>query len=376
MADEFADRLIAFAKRNVDLADRCANEESTKMFLVLPFVNFLGYDDRNPHEVCPEHAADFSDKYKNRVDYAILQSDNPIIAIECKCCGLTLKDERGQLRSYFNAAPTVKMGLLTDGLIFEFYADSDEPNMMDEKAFLSVNLRDIANGRLDESVVEGLRSLQKGQFDPENIGAEAKRKLVFQKFLHEITQISEKPSEAFTRMLLKTVGIHHVRDKALPEFQELVGAAFREFVNVKILQRLELTKAAPSTPVQPDVVSVAEAADDSHSIITTEVELHVFRFAKQRLAFLVKDERLFDAIDKVKFVDRKGKFVVYYERERRGRLFDFFEGGARGPKYRFAFADYPEEVTTDALVGSVIDEPLLQVFAKRVAGEHTAAVSD
>lgn len=376
MADEFADRLIAFAKRNVNLADRCANEESTKMFLVLPFVNFLGYDDRNPHEVCPEHAADFSDKYKNRVDYAILQSDNPIIAIECKCCGLTLKDERGQLRSYFNAAPTVKMGLLTDGLIFEFYADSDEPNMMDEKAFLSVNLRDIANGRLDESVVEGLRSLQKGQFDPENIGAEAKRKLVFQKFLHEITQISEKPSEAFTRMLLKTVGIHHVRDKALPEFQELVGAAFREFVNVKILQRLELTKAAPSTPIQPDAVSVAEAADDSHSIITTEVELHVFRFAKQRLAFLVKDERLFDAIDKVKYVDRKGKFVVYYERERRGRLFDFFEGGARGPKYRFAFADYPEEVTTDALVGSVIDEPLLQVFAKRVAGEHTAAVSD
>ena len=65
-------------------------------------------------------------------------------------------------------------------------------------------------------------------------------KLVFQKFLYEITQISEKPSEAFTRMLLKTVGIHHVRDKALPEFQELVGAAFREFVNVKILQRLRI----------------------------------------------------------------------------------------------------------------------------------------
>ena len=27
----------------------------------------------------------------------------------------------------------------------------------------------------------------------------------------------------------------------------------------------------------------------------------------------------------------------------------------RGPKYRFAFADCPEEVTTDKLVGSVID---------------------
>ena len=59
MADEFSDKLIAFAKRNINSAERCTNEESTKMFLVLPFVNFLGYDDRNPHEVCPEHAADF-----------------------------------------------------------------------------------------------------------------------------------------------------------------------------------------------------------------------------------------------------------------------------------------------------------------------------
>jgi len=321
MADEFSDKLMSFAKRSVNFAESCTNEESTKMFLVLPFINFLGYDISNPQEVCPEYAADFSDKYKNRVDYAILQGGNPIIATECKCCGSALKDERGQLRSYFNAAITVKMGLLTDGLIFEFYADSDEPHMMDEKAFLSVNLRDIANGRLDESVVEGLRSLQKGRFDPENIGAEAKRKLVFQKFLHEITKISENPSEAFTRMLLRTVGIRHVRDK-LPEFQELVGAAFREFVNVKILQRLELTKAATSPAVQPEAVTPAEPTNDARSIVTTEVELEVFRFAKQRLAFLVKDEDLFDAIGKVKFIDRKGKFVVYYDRERRGRLFD------------------------------------------------------
>ena len=42
MADEFSDKLIAFAKRNINSAERCTNEESTKMFLVLPFVNFLG----------------------------------------------------------------------------------------------------------------------------------------------------------------------------------------------------------------------------------------------------------------------------------------------------------------------------------------------
>lgn len=372
MPDEFGERLIAFAKRNVGLSDRCTNEESTKMFLVLPFVSFLGFDDRNPLEVCPEHHADFSEKYKNRVDFAILENDQPIIAIECKCCGAALKDERGQLRSYFNAAPTVKMGVLTDGLVFEFYADSDEPNMMDEKAFLSFNLRDIANGRLDESVADGLKSLQKGQFDPENIGAEAKRKLIFQKFLQEITQLAEKPNETFTRMLLKTVGIQNVRDKALPDFQELVGAAFREFVNVKILQRLELTRGSiPAAPAPMEPVAALEPAKDS-PVLPSDTELEVLAFVKHRLAFLVNDETLFEAIQKIAYSDYKGKFVVFYERERRGRLFDFWEGGNRGAKYRFAFADIAEEVATDRLSGTVIDAPLLQVFKKRVQGEAAA----
>ena len=71
MAEEFAQKFKAFAERLVGLASRCGNEESTKLFLILPFLHFLGYDDRNPDEVCPEHAADFSEKYKNRVDFAI-----------------------------------------------------------------------------------------------------------------------------------------------------------------------------------------------------------------------------------------------------------------------------------------------------------------
>jgi predicted type IV restriction endonuclease len=32
----------------------------------------LGYDVANPDEVFPEHHADFSEKYQNKVDYAIL----------------------------------------------------------------------------------------------------------------------------------------------------------------------------------------------------------------------------------------------------------------------------------------------------------------
>src|SRR5271168_1305105 len=224
----------------VMLAPRCNNEESTKLFLVLPFLNFLGYDDRNPDEVCPEHGADFSEKYKNRVDFAILKGNAPVIAIECKTLGMALKDERGQLRSYFNAAPTVKMGVITDGLVYEFYADSDEPNMMDQTAFLALDLREVAKGKIEDSVEEGLRSLQKSNFDPENIGAEAKRKLIFQNVIQQIAKLDEEPTEPFVRMLLQTAGLSHVRTKALTEFRDITRSAFREFVNLRILQRLDI----------------------------------------------------------------------------------------------------------------------------------------
>ena len=37
MSDDFRQKLATFAARAVDLALRCANEESTKLFLILPF---------------------------------------------------------------------------------------------------------------------------------------------------------------------------------------------------------------------------------------------------------------------------------------------------------------------------------------------------
>ena len=225
MSEDFRQKVRLFSERVVGVAPRCINEESTKLFLILPFLSLLGYDVTNPDEVCPEHNADFSEKYKNRVDFAILKNGSPIIAIECKTLGMALRDERGQLRSYFNAAPTVKMGVISDGLAYEFYADSDEPNMMDQTAFLSLDLRQVAKGKIEDSIEDGLKSLQKAIFDPENIGAEAKRKLDFQNFVQQIAQLSQEPTEPFTRMLLQNVGLSHVRTKALTEYRELIKSA-------------------------------------------------------------------------------------------------------------------------------------------------------
>ncbi|HTN13076.1 MAG TPA: type I restriction endonuclease [Acetobacteraceae bacterium] len=367
MSEDFRQKVRMFAQRVVALAPRCTNEESTKLFLILPFLNFLGYDDRNPDEVHPEHHADFSEKYKNKVDFAILQNGHPIIAIECKTLGLALKDERGQLRSYFNAASTVKMGVITDGLVYEFYADSDEPNMMDPAPFLSLDLREIAKGKIEDSVDEGLRSLQKSVFDPENIGAEAKRKLIFQGLVQQIATLAEDPSEPFVRLLLEKVGVKFVRTKALGEYSDLTQRAFREFVNIRILQRLDLPMKEEEIKKQvlvpePSLPEVNGRLSDG--IVTSEFELEVFHYAKRRLSFLVKDDSLFNEISNIEYRDYKGKFVVYYKKERAGRLFDFYEHSTK--KYMFDFGSTAgEEVVTDNLLD--IDDKLLAIFTRRVS---------
>jgi predicted type IV restriction endonuclease len=106
----FQEQLVAFANTAGVRISQCANEEQTKLYLVLPFLRLLGYDALDPSQVIAESSADFSDKYKNRVDFLLMANGIPAIALECKSCGAELKGARGQLKSYFNALSGGRVG--------------------------------------------------------------------------------------------------------------------------------------------------------------------------------------------------------------------------------------------------------------------------
>lgn len=140
MHGDFHERLLEFARAAVQVSARCNNEQATKLYLIYPFIRLLGYDVQDPNDVVPEHEADFADKYRNRVDLALLSKGLPCIAMECKAIGAQLNESQGQLRRYFNAMLPVRVGVLTNGLAYEFYVDSVEPNIMDEEPYFSLNL--------------------------------------------------------------------------------------------------------------------------------------------------------------------------------------------------------------------------------------------
>ena len=167
-------------------------------------------------------------------------------------------------------------------------------------------------------------------------------------------------------MLLQNVGLSHVRTKALSEYRDLIRSAFREFVNQRILQRLDLPSKDKELEKQAIMVPEAIASDlnikPDDGIITTESELKVFEYTNRRLAFLVKDDKLFEEIDKIEHKDYKGKFVVFYKKERAGRLFDFYD--VPGADYHFDFGQAGGEIVAQKL--SQIDPLLIAVFSKRV----------
>lgn len=81
---DFKDQIKLLGDRVAKMKDKIQTEEATKNAFIMPFIQTLGYDIFNPMEVVPEFIADIGIKKGEKVDYAILKDDTPIILIECK----------------------------------------------------------------------------------------------------------------------------------------------------------------------------------------------------------------------------------------------------------------------------------------------------
>ena len=121
---------------------------------------------------------------------------------------------------------------------------------------------------------------------------------------------------------------------------------------------LEALRASP----QDKNVEGASPHESTQRIVTTDRELAVYRYVCRRLAFLASDEHQFSAIERVDHRDYLGKFAVYYENVRKGRIFDFIEGSNGYDK--FIFPEPFGEIVTNTVAD--IDEPLRVTFAQRV----------
>lgn len=242
-------------------AQHLLTEEATKMALVVPFVAALGYDVYDPLEVVPEYVADVGIKKGEKVDYAIIIDGKPAILIECKKAGDKLGDKpESQLYRYFSVTPA-RVAILTDGILYRFFSDIESDNIMDEKPFLEVDIREVDGTALDD-----LRRFTKARFDLQQL-LPAAEDLKYSRAMKQVL-ISEtrEPSDEFVRFLAGRVYQGRLGKNVVEKFTRIVKIAFNEFINERIERRL---KAALD---QDDAVDVALEAPTQRDQVVGRVE--------------------------------------------------------------------------------------------------------
>jgi hypothetical protein len=139
------------------------DEENTKVKLIQPFLELLGWDLYST-EVALEYTIPMASG-STHVDYALLVGESPVVFVEAKPVRSTLTDDEvRQLRSYMRQELDVDWGILTNGKSFEVLTKNRHDNGAEEVSVVQFNLDDLSENPevLELLTKESIRSGKAG----------------------------------------------------------------------------------------------------------------------------------------------------------------------------------------------------------------------
>lgn len=285
---EFVDEVKVLGTRSRELASKLGTEEATKTALILPFIRLLGYDIFNPTEVIPEFQAEAGVKKDQRVDYALLKDENPIILIEAKAYNEPLSEEHAdQLKRYFPFVKTAKIGILTNGHQYKFFTDLEEENVMDNSPYMEF---DIENPSLD--LLPKLQELRKDKFDDERAVRVAEQLKYTGQFKVLLAKQLDAPEEDFVRFFAKRVWGGTITQSVKEKLTPLLKEAFKQFVEDRISARLKKAAEDEDNEKTQNESETVEVESDS-DVVTTADELLGFQIIQAIAAQVTDPARVF-----------------------------------------------------------------------------------
>lgn len=301
---DFIESIKQFSERVSMLKDTISTEEATKMSLVVPLFQLLGYDVFNPSEFCPEYIADVGIKKGEKVDYAILENGQPTILIECKSCSEQLDKHSSQLFRYFGTSPA-KFGILTNGIIYRFYTDLEESNKMDLVPFLEINMLQLKDASINE-----LKKFCKDNFDKDKIFSTAEELKYSSLIKGALQKEFESPSDDFVRFILADIYEGQKNQRVLDKFSPLVKRAFSSFVNEIVNTKISSALSVDSDEETNESTATTVEEAPVSKIITTEEEIEGFYIVRGLLAGIVP-------VEDVAYRDTESYFGVLYTNNNR-----------------------------------------------------------
>jgi predicted type IV restriction endonuclease len=282
---DLIDQIRRIAERLEAGTDHIQTEEATKNAFVMPFIQALGYDVFNAYEVVPEFTADVATKKGEKVDYAIMVGGQPAILFEAKHITVQLgRKHADQLYRYFSVTDA-RIGVLTNGRIFQFYSDLEQPNRMDERPYLVVDLLDLR-----ESQIAELKKISKSGYDLDKMLAAAHDLKYTRAVRAYFEQQYLEPDYEFVKFIAGQVHDGRVTAAVREQFQSVAKRALHQFVTDKINDRFQSAivpeSEAPESEPEP------EAVGDEDGIVTTEEEMDAFRIVRAILRDTVDVSRV------------------------------------------------------------------------------------
>ena len=272
---DFKDQFKQLAERFAGMKNNILTEEATKNAFVMPFIMLLGYDVFNPTEVVPEMDCDIARKKGEKIDYAIIKDNDPIMLFECKHWQQDLNLHETQLSRYF-VSSKARFGVLTNGLRYRFYTDLDKTNIMDKQPFLEIDFENYKDAQIEE-----LKKFHKSYFDVNGIVGRASELKHLSELRNAIREEFTSPSPEFVKHFAKKVYSGTMSQRILEQFSDLVKRSLSSYINDIISDRLNTAMQPTEPQSEPATEVTAEPAKDG--IVTTEEEMEGYRIVKSIL---------------------------------------------------------------------------------------------
>lgn len=310
---DFKDQLMQLSDKIDKQKDNIATEEATKTSFIMPMIAALGYDVFNPFEVVPEMDCDLT-KRGDKIDYAIMKDNTPILLIECKHCKQNLDLHSTQLAKYY-AASNARFGVLTNGVEYRFYADLEKQNIMDEKPFLVVDMLNLT-----DTDIEQLKKFHKSYYNEQDILSTAQELQITIQVKDLLNRNFQQPDDEFTRYFVRSLNDGKYSAKLVEQYRPILKKSIASVINDIIADRLNVaiksegvseTKQSEEQ-MASDVSEEATAKelpngvvfqDEEKGIVTTQEEIDAYNIIRSILWQYIDVKR-------IQYNDYKSYFTI------------------------------------------------------------------
>lgn len=260
------------------------DETQTRDNLIHPFLNILNY--KKLEDYSHEYVADMGEKKGKKVDIAItLGKKDPIMLVECKSVGTKLNDNHfRQLNEYCLYTPTAKIGILTNGVEYNFYAvNNKEKKGLNVKPFFKFDITNFETAHLETLIL-----FNRQNFELKDILQEADDVYFLDNFDNALFQTLAEPSEDMLKLIYKNMGGQRANETVLSQVRILLNSISIKSALDRIIKK--------------------EIAESNSGVITTDEEKKAYNVIKTILAMSPKIKNT--ELDRISFRDMKNVFNI------------------------------------------------------------------